>query len=133
MRFVSSSNNVSNEANITKDNAFIWNYDKSSWNSIPIKTYNQLSGDNTYGTLIVEMMWTLNDDYIITSLTDFSIKIWRSSDGELTKVLKLHDDEVHCLQTHPIDENIFMSCGYDAKVHIWNIETGSAIKKVSND
>lgn len=126
---MSTSKTVSNESIINRDNAFIWFLDKSSWNVIPLKSYKRISGDNTYGTLIVEMAWSRDDVYIITSLTDNSIKIWRSADGELVQVLTDHNDEVQCIKTHPIDENIFMSAGYDSKVIIWDISTGSAIKK----
>lgn len=127
---MSASTNVSDSKDVDKDNAFIWYLDNNSWNVIPIKAYQQLSGVNNYKTLIYELEWTRDDNYIITSMTDYSIKIWNSSDGQLMHVLTGHDDEVHVIQSHPNLSHVFLSAGYDSKAILWDLHKGRPIKTV---
>ena len=38
---------------------------------------------------VVMVAWDCVDNYVFTSLTDFSIKVWRASDGKLMCILKV--------------------------------------------
>ncbi|CAG2107436.1 unnamed protein product, partial [Medioppia subpectinata] len=133
LRFVSSSNNVFSDKDIDKDNAFIWHMVDNSWAVIPIKVYLQI-GDTRYNykTLIHEMEWTPDDQYVVTSLTDYSIKIWNSTDGQLLHVLSGHDDDIHVIQCHPTLPHIFLSAGYDAKAILWDLTKGRPLKTFTN-
>lgn len=74
--------------------------------------------------------WTCDDVHVITSLSDHSLKVWYSISGQLRHILYGHDEEVFVIESHPKDGRIFLSGGHDGKIIIWDILTGTAIKRV---
>ena len=118
--------------------AHIWYYERQNWHNIPLRMTDRLPGsqginvdDDSMRKLKVSMVaWTCDDVYVITSLSDYSLKIWDSFDGKLVHVLYGHEDEVFVIEAHPKDCRIFISGGYDGRIIIWDALTGTAIKKV---
>lgn len=108
--------------------AIIWSYRKGDWKHIRL----QMS-DNPDENLHVSMVnWSKDDKYVITSLSDHSIKIWDSNNGQLMHVLKQHEQEVYLIEVHPIDPRIFLTGGHDGKIVLWDIERGITLKVFQN-
>lgn len=76
--------------------------------------------------------WTCDDTYVITSLSDHSLKVWESDTGKLKHELYSHEDEVFVIEAHPRDPRIFLSGGHDGRIILWDVVTGQVLKKFHN-
>jgi len=74
--------------------------------------------------------WALNDSRIVTAHHDNTINIWDSATGVRLHTLKVHQDQVVVLETNPLDSRVVLSAGYDGKIILWNIETGTIIRRM---
>lgn len=77
--------------------------------------------------------WDCSDEWVITAVSDYSLKIWRSSTGALEKVLTGHIDEIYVLESHPHDTHVVLSAGHDGQLFIWDIIKGEVIMKFTNN
>lgn len=53
--------------------------------------------------------WTADDFYVITAVSDNTLKVWSPSTGKLLSVLNSHKDEVYVLESHPLDSRVYSS------------------------
>jgi bromodomain and WD repeat domain-containing protein 1/3 len=78
-----------------------------------------------------EIEWSCADSYLITSLTDDSIKVWNSESGLLLKHFENnHNNKIACLDCHPIEDHIFISGGHDGRIFVYDILNGNIIFRV---
>jgi len=47
-------------------------------------------------------------------------------------IIQEHEDEIFVLEHSPKDPRIFLSAGHDGNVVIWDLSTGTKIKKYFN-
>ncbi|KAL6076121.1 Bromodomain and WD repeat-containing protein 3 [Balamuthia mandrillaris] len=73
-------------------------------------------------------LWSLDDRFVVTALSDFTIRIWNARTGELLHTLKDHSNYVYILDKHPNDPRLFLSAGYDGLVILWDMREGKPIK-----
>jgi len=59
-----------------------------------------------------------NQNYfqVITAVSNFTLKIWKSCDGQLLTTLCGHKDEIYVLEPHPISVNILLTGAHDGQV-----------------
>ncbi|UYV80695.1 BRWD3 [Cordylochernes scorpioides] len=141
--------------------ALIWRYERGQWTNIVLKMATRLvngyfidhhmfhrsnprcashpvcSSEDAKLKLRVNMVfWNTDDSLVATSSSNHAIKIWNSYTGLLLSVLlvrlQAHDDEVYCLETHPLDPRILLSGGHDGRICVWDLTTGTAIKNYFN-
>lgn len=125
--------------------AIIWSYSCREWHPIRLDMRTQLNegtenttqqesaDDNAGRNVKVSMIgWTSDDTYVITSLSDNSIKVWNSYTGKLIHVLKEHTEETYIIESHPLDPRIFLSAGHDGRIILWDVERGIPIKSFQN-
>ena len=62
---------------------------------------------------------------------DNQIKIWSLVTYECIIAFKCHSDSILCLEL-TLDGNL-MSCSFDEKVKLWQIETGEELKSIEFD
>ncbi|XP_078699475.1 bromodomain and WD repeat-containing protein 3-like isoform X1 [Branchiostoma floridae x Branchiostoma belcheri] len=120
--------------------ARVWRFERQEWRnvllnmatSLPGKS-NQLDTANKYFKWKVTMVgWDLHDKYVITAVNDKSLKVWDSHSGKLVHILEGHTDEVFVLEAHPTDPHVLLSAGHDGHVMVWDLQTGSLIKRFFN-
>lgn len=123
-------------------NASVWSFDKPNkkWDQIIIDTNKKdnkkvlrvrgkksITSDDVF---VDEIIWSSGDTYVITSLSDFSVKVWKSVSGELVRHYdKNHEKAICTLESHPIHDYIFLSGGFDGKLFIYNINKGTILTK----
>ncbi|KAF8777958.1 PH-interacting protein like [Argiope bruennichi] len=118
--------------------ALIWKYERQNWSTIQLKMSTKLPGQSEEQTdakqkLMVTMVsWALDDDKVITAVSDHSIKVWNSFNGNLIFCLKGHEDEVFVLEPHPTDSRVFLSSGHDGRIILWDLISGTIIKNHFN-
>ncbi|OTF79150.1 bromodomain and WD repeat-containing protein 3-like protein, partial [Euroglyphus maynei] len=124
--------------------AHIWNYEKQKWNHLKIDINQRLDGrpperrveiagtSKTCVLRVCMVAWTIDDRFVITSLTDSSIKVWFSHNAKLKHVLYGHEDEVYIIEPHPTDGRIILTAGHEGAIMIWDVVTGTNIKTFYN-
>lgn len=118
--------------------AHIWYFERQHWHNIPLKMSERLAGSAPVSEEILRKIrvsmvgWTCDDVYVITSLSDHSLKIWCSQTGQLKHVLYGHEDEVFVIEAHPKDSRLFLSGGHDGAIILWDAMTGTQIKHFFN-
>jgi len=77
---------------------------------------------------VTMLIWSTDDKYLVTAYYNSEIRVWDTMTGELRYLLEGHKQQVFVLDAHPFDPRIVMSAGYDGKVILWDLSTGTAIK-----
>jgi len=78
-------------------------------------------------------MWSLRDDYVVTASSNGKVRVWDSQFGRLLHVLDAHTGEVYIMDTHPFDERVIFTAGYDGKCILWDIEKGIELRRFFTD
>ena len=79
------------------------------------------------------VMWSLNDDFVISASSDGKVRVWDSVTGRLVHVLNAHTKEVYIMDAHPFDKRVIFTAGYDGKCILWDIEKGVELRRLSTD
>ena len=80
-----------------------------------------LDDDSGKKAKVTMVSWDVSDQWVITAVSDSSLKVWNAKNGELVKVLRGHKDEVFVLESHPIDPRVILSAGHDGQLIIWDV------------
>ena len=82
---------------------------------------------------VTMVAWDVSDTWVITAVSDFTLKVWLSSTGELMKILTGHTDEIYVLESHPKDPHIVLSAGHDGQLFVWNVLHGKSVTHFTNN
>uniref|UniRef100_A0A4W5LUL4 Bromodomain and WD repeat domain containing 3 n=1 Tax=Hucho hucho TaxID=62062 RepID=A0A4W5LUL4_9TELE len=118
--------------------ARIWHYQQQEWKSITLDIATRLPGTAVVNgedkTKLVPTMvaWDRGDRTVVTAVSNYLLKVWSSTTGQLLHVLSGHDDEVFVLEAHPFDHRIMLSAGHDGNIYMWDLSKGSKIRNFFN-
>lgn len=117
--------------------AHLWNFESQQWKSMKLNMSDRLLScpppeDETKKFKVTMVSWDYSDNWIITAVNDFTIKVWNAVTGKLFKVLRGHTDELYVLESHPKDQHVLLSAGHDGQLFIWNIFEGTSIASFAN-
>ncbi|EGI63952.1 PH-interacting protein [Acromyrmex echinatior] len=107
--------------------ANVWHFEQQQWVHKQLLMTAKLPGepemeDDTNKKARVTMVcWDVSDEFVITAVNDYTLKVWGAKSGELMKVLRGHKDEVFVLESHPIDPRMILSAGHDGQLIIWDV------------
>ncbi|KAK5650661.1 hypothetical protein RI129_001690 [Pyrocoelia pectoralis] len=131
LRFISGSKDGS---------AHIWNFESQQWKSIPLLMSTLLSSDTKKHDVeedkklkVTMVAWDCSDTWVVTAVSDYSLKIWRADTGHLERVLKGHTEEIYVLESHPHDKNVVLSAGHDGQLFIWDVFQGQQVAHFMNN
>ncbi|KPP76894.1 bromodomain and WD repeat-containing protein 3-like [Scleropages formosus] len=119
--------------------ARVWHYQQQEWKSIVLDMTTRLPGSSSGSCedkmtkLVVTMVaWDCADRTVITAVSNYLLKVWSSTTGQLLHVLSGHDDEVFVLEAHPFDPRIMLSAGHDGNIYVWDLSKGTKIRNFFN-
>ncbi|KAJ8405733.1 hypothetical protein AAFF_G00311700 [Aldrovandia affinis] len=118
--------------------ARVWHYQQQEWKAITLDMTTRLpgsavvSGDDKTKLVVTMVAWDRGDSTVITAVSNYLLKVWRSTTGQLLHVLSGHDDEVFVLEAHPFDSRIMLSAGHDGNIYIWDLSKGVKIRNYFN-
>ncbi|XP_015116795.1 bromodomain and WD repeat-containing protein 3 [Diachasma alloeum] len=107
--------------------ANVWHFEQQQWQHKRLLMTTRLPNepeteeDSNKKAKVTMVSWDSSDEWVITAVSDFSLKVWNAKTGELVKVLRAHKDEVFVLESHPIDPKIILSAGHDGQLIIWDV------------
>ncbi|XP_037323684.2 bromodomain and WD repeat-containing protein 3 isoform X2 [Pungitius pungitius] len=118
--------------------ARIWHYQQQEWKSITLDIAARLpgtavtNGDDKTKLVVTMVAWDRADRTIITAVSNYLLKVWSTTTGQLLHVLSGHDDEVFVLEAHPFDSRIMLSAGHDGNIYMWDLTKGAKIRNFFN-
>lgn len=56
----------------------------------------------------------------VTGSMDCRVKVWDLTQESVVSVYHAHTDSVHCVVCSPTDDSLFVSCGQDGRVLLWD-------------
>uniref|UniRef100_A0A8C7LIL3 Bromodomain and WD repeat domain containing 3 n=1 Tax=Oncorhynchus kisutch TaxID=8019 RepID=A0A8C7LIL3_ONCKI len=137
VQFCNNSNSLRFVSGSRDGTARIWHYQQQEWKSITLDIATRLPGAVVNGedkTKLVPTMvaWDRGDRTVVTAVSNYLLKVWSSTTGQLLHVLSGHDDEVFVLEAHPFDRRIMLSAGHDGNIYMWDLAKGAKIRNFFN-
>ncbi|KAH0790678.1 wd40 repeat-like protein [Histomonas meleagridis] len=93
------------------------------------KKVKQLSNFEEHKSDITCLDFSKDDDLLISSSLDCSVKLWHSTQTKSLSTFK-HEDSVTAVSFHPSDPSIFFACTFPNYVLVWNIKQSEIIKTI---
>ncbi|XP_055544224.1 PH-interacting protein [Wyeomyia smithii] len=118
--------------------ALIWHFETQQWKSTRLVMTERLpscpapSPEENGKPKVTMVSWDNTDDWVITAVNDFTIKIWNARSGKLHKVLRGHTNEIYVLESHQKDSGVLLSAGHDGQLFIWDIVQGVSLANFLN-
>ncbi|CAG02962.1 unnamed protein product, partial [Tetraodon nigroviridis] len=118
--------------------AKIWRYQQQEWKAISLDMAAKLpgntvaNGDDKTKLVVTMVAWDRADTSVITAVSNYLLKVWSSTTGQLLHVLSGHDDEVFVMEAHPFDSRILLSAGHDGNIYMWDLTKGAKIRNFFN-
>ncbi|KAI6212578.1 hypothetical protein M3Y94_00042400 [Aphelenchoides besseyi] len=85
------------------------------------------------GTYKVLMLgWTCDDSRIITTGSDYLVRVWDSRTGQQLKKLKGHIDDAYVIACHHIHPELVYTAGHDGLIILWDIDKGTILWQHKN-
>uniref|UniRef100_A0AAQ5YB27 Bromo domain-containing protein n=1 Tax=Amphiprion ocellaris TaxID=80972 RepID=A0AAQ5YB27_AMPOC len=118
--------------------ARIWHYQQQEWKSITLDMAARLpgstvaNGDDKTKLVVTMVAWDRVDSTVITAVSNYLLKVWSATCGQLLHVLSGHDDEVFVMEAHPFDSRIMLSAGHDGNIYMWDLTKGAKIRNFFN-
>ena len=116
----------------------LWHFETQQWKSVRLKMSEKLPScpqanlDECEKVRVTMVAWDFSDSWVVTAVSDFSIKIWNANTHRLHKVLRGHTHEIYVLEAHPKDANIILSADHDGQLNIWDIVRGEQVAHFVN-
>uniref|UniRef100_A0A8C4IGY1 Bromodomain and WD repeat domain containing 3 n=1 Tax=Dicentrarchus labrax TaxID=13489 RepID=A0A8C4IGY1_DICLA len=118
--------------------ARIWHYQQQEWKSVTLdmaifsSRSTVASGDDKTKLVVTMVAWDRADSTVITAVSNYLLKVWSTTTGQLLHVLSGHDDEVFVMEAHPFDSRIILSAGHDGNIYMWDLTKGAKIRNFFN-
>ncbi|KAK9511582.1 hypothetical protein O3M35_000212 [Rhynocoris fuscipes] len=118
--------------------AVIWRFKAQNWVTKHLIMSTSLLGqkssteDNKVKLKVTMVSWSADDSYVITAVTDNTLKVWSPTTGKLLSVLNSHKDEVYVLESHPLDSRVLLSAGHDGILYLWDLLNGEILVMFHN-
>lgn len=93
--------------------ALLWHFETQQWKLQKLNMTDRLStcpsidsGDNK--KLKVTMVsWDQSDAWIVTAVSDHTIKVWNAKTAKLHNFLRGHSDEIYVLESHSLIQLVY--------------------------
>lgn len=121
--------------------ALLWRFETQQWKSEKLNMAERLatcpphdpSFDPKKGYKVTMVSWDKSDDWVVTAVNDYTIKVWNAKTTKLHKVLRGHNDELYVLESHPKEPHVLLSAGHDGQLFLWDIFKGEELARFVNN
>lgn len=118
--------------------AHIWYYEKQFWKNISLSMAERLPhepviDENDLKKIRVNMVgWNCDDSLVLTTASDFGLRVWDPVTGKLLHSLREHKDDAFVVEAHPFDPRLVLTGGHDGYIIVWDIVRGVVVNKFHN-
>lgn len=118
--------------------ALLWHFETQQWKFQKLNMTDRLTtcpasdGVDNKKLKVTMVSWDQSDSWIVTAVSDHTIKVWNSKTAKLHNVLRGHADEIYVLESHPTDPHVLLSAGHDGQLFLWDIYRGVKLESFVN-
>ncbi|KAM3955791.1 LOW QUALITY PROTEIN: bromodomain and WD repeat-containing protein [Aphomia sociella] len=126
LRFVSGSKDGS---------AALWALHATQWRHVllrPEPAGPAAAGRDAKRLKVTMVCWDRSDEFVMTAVSDNTIRVWCSRRGVQTGVLRGHLDEAYVLEPHPFLAAVLLSAGHDGQLFVWDAAHAQEIAHYHN-
>ncbi|KAG7298425.1 hypothetical protein JYU34_018052 [Plutella xylostella] len=112
--------------------AALWSLQCAQWRHTVLRIEPAGETTDNKKLKVTMVQWDVSDAYIVTAVSDCTIRVWCSKTATQVKVLFGHSDEAYVLEAHPWLRGVFLSAGHDGQLRVWDASTGETIATFHN-
>ncbi|CAG7723230.1 unnamed protein product [Allacma fusca] len=108
--------------------ALVYRFECQQWRYVRIHCCKPLPGeapmvidDPRKRPRVTMVAWNTDDSLVFTATSDFLVKAWNSTSGNIACLLKGHTDEIYVIESHPFNSRIVCTAGHDGMITMWNV------------
>ncbi|XP_037298900.1 bromodomain and WD repeat-containing protein 1 isoform X2 [Manduca sexta] len=123
LRFVSGSKDGS---------AALWTLHATQWRHamlVPADKQRAADGKRLKVTMVC---WDCSDAYVVTAVSDNTVRVWCSRTCMQVRCLSGHRDEAYVLEAHPFLPAVLLSAGHDGQLFVWDAAAGEVLAQFHN-
>ncbi|XP_047518570.1 bromodomain and WD repeat-containing protein 3 isoform X1 [Pieris napi] len=109
--------------------AALWTLYATQWRHSLLKT---CAGDDQKKLKVTMVCWDCSDEYVMTAVSDNTVRVWCSRTCTQVRVLSGHRDEAYVLEAHPFLPGILLSAGHDGQLFVWDAANGEVLAQFHN-
>ncbi|XP_049883065.1 bromodomain and WD repeat-containing protein 3 [Pectinophora gossypiella] len=81
---------------------------------------------------VTMVCWDASDAYILTAVSDNTVRVWCARTCTQTRALSGHRDEAYVLEAHPALAGVVLSAGHDGQLLVWHAPSGELLSRFHN-
>ncbi|XP_041988946.1 PH-interacting protein isoform X2 [Aricia agestis] len=109
--------------------AALWQLHATQWRHTLLKATTE---DTSKKLKVTMVCWDCSDEYIMTAVSDHTVRVWSSRTATQLRSLSGHKDEAYVLEAHPILPGVLLSAGHDGLLLVWDALTGEELARFHN-
>lgn len=98
--------------------AALWTLHATQWRHVLLQPQSE-AGDGKRLKMTM-VCWDRSDAFVLTAVSDHSIRVWCARTAAPVRVLRGHRDEAYVLEAHPFLAGVFLSAGHDGQLFVWD-------------
>ncbi|XP_050676362.1 PH-interacting protein isoform X2 [Leptidea sinapis] len=83
-------------------------------------------------TSVTMVCWDCSDEFVMTAVSDNTVRVWCSRTCTQLRALRGHRDEAYVLEPHPSLRAVLLSAGHDGQLFVWHVTTGEVLAQFHN-
>ncbi|CAK1554474.1 unnamed protein product [Leptosia nina] len=109
--------------------AALWTLYATQWRHSLLKTF---TADDQKKLKVTMVCWDCSDEYVMTAVSDNTVRVWCSRTCTQVRVLSGHRDEAYVLEAHPYLPGVLLSAGHDGQLFVWDATSGEILAQFHN-
>lgn len=109
--------------------AALWTLHATQWRHTPLRV---ASSDEPRKLKVTMVCWDRSDAYVMTAVSDSSVRVWCARTCVQVRSLTGHRDEAYVLEAHPTLGGVFLSAGHDGQLFAWHAERAEPLARFHN-
>lgn len=111
--------------------AALWTLHATQWRHALLRPAptNTTDGKKLKMTMVC---WDSSDAYVLTAVSDNTIRVWCSRTCTQVRSLVGHRDEAYVLEAHPWLSGVFLSAGHDGQLFVWDCSARDPLASFHN-
>ncbi|CAH2062052.1 unnamed protein product, partial [Iphiclides podalirius] len=105
--------------------AALWTLHATQWRHVLLQ-------DHTKRLKVTMVCWDRSDAYVLTAVSDNTVRVWCSRSCRQVRVLQGHLDEAYVLEAHPLLGGVVLSAGHDGQLFVWDLAAGEPLARFHN-
>ncbi|CAG9575003.1 unnamed protein product [Danaus chrysippus] len=110
--------------------AALWTLHATQWRHTLLRAQQP---DEPRKLKVTMVCWDASDEFVVTAVSDRTLRVWCSRRGEQLRSLAGHRDEAYVLEAHPRLPGVLLSAGHDGQLFVWHVMEEEPLARFHNE